>query len=185
MVPCNNFPMILDTRRGRVWSERRFFRFDRLSRLLLLFREQFEEPSVAGSPVPVGTAGDITFVVDVGSRVLDGGMLVLVPSLSSPPEDVASVAMGPPGKTYSTLRLKTWKSLVRWAINGNGLAGVTHVGSIDAGIVVRVRSRETKQFVLAGGSRAIPANFDLLTGWVEFGSTFLGRQMEGDDLVPD
>ena len=80
-------------------SERRFFQFDRLSRLLLFFSEQFEEPFVAGFPVPVGTAGDITFVVDVGLRVLDGGMLVLVPLLPSPPEDVVNVATGPPGKT--------------------------------------------------------------------------------------
>jgi len=82
-----------------VWSERRLFLFDRLSRVLLLLSEQLEEPSVAGSPVPVGTAGDITLVVDVGLRVLDGEMLVLVPSLGSPAEDVTNLAMGPPGKT--------------------------------------------------------------------------------------
>jgi len=92
--------MILDIRRGRVWSERRFFQFDRLSRLLLFFNEQEEESLESGFPVPVGTGGDTTFVVDVGLRVLDGEMLVLVPSLL-PPEDVTSLAMGPPGKTYS------------------------------------------------------------------------------------
>ena len=54
---------------------------------------------MAGFPVPVGTAGDTTFVVDVGLRVLEGGMLVLVPLLPPPPEDVVNVAMGPPGKT--------------------------------------------------------------------------------------
>ena len=70
-------------------------------------------------------------------------------------------------------------------INGNGLVGATHVGSIDAGVVVRVCSRKTKQFVLGGGSRATPANSDLLAGGVEFGPTFLVRQMKGDDLVPD
>lgn len=65
----------------------------------MFFSERFEEPFVAGLPVPVGTAGDTTFVVDVGLRVLDGGMLVLVPLLPPPPEDVVNVAMGPPGKT--------------------------------------------------------------------------------------
>jgi hypothetical protein len=102
-VPWNNLPMILDTRRGRAWSERWFFQLDRLSRLLFFFSEQVEGSSVAGSPVPVGTAGE---VVDIGLRVLEGGMLEPVPS-SSPPEDVANLAMGPPGKTYSTLGLKT------------------------------------------------------------------------------
>jgi hypothetical protein len=152
----------------------------------LFLSEQVEEPFVAGFPVPVGTAGDITFVVDVGLRVLDGGMLVLVPSLSSPPDDVANVAMGPPGKTYSTLELKTWKSPgVRWVINENKLVEATHIGSEDAGVVVRVRSREAKQFVLRGDPCAVPTNIDLLTGGVELGSTFLSRKMEGDDLVPD
>jgi len=64
----------------------------------LFFSEHDEEPSDPESPVPVGTAGDTTFVVDVGLRVLDDGMLVLVPLLLSPPEEVTSVAMGPPGK---------------------------------------------------------------------------------------
>ena len=90
--------MILDTRWGRVWSERRFFWFDRLSRLLLFLSEHDEEPLDPGSPVPVGTAGDTKFVVDVGLRVLDDGMLVLVPLLLSPPEDATRVAIGPPGK---------------------------------------------------------------------------------------
>ena len=70
-----------------------------MRRLLFLFNEQDEVPLFFGFPVPVGIAGDITLVVDVGLRVLDGKMLVLVPSLSPPPEPV-SVATGPPGKTY-------------------------------------------------------------------------------------
>jgi len=104
-VPWSNFPMILDTRRGRVWSERRVFQLDRLSTLLLFFSEQVEGSSDPGLPVPVGTGGDITFVVDVGLRVLDDEGVVLVPS-SPPPEDAASVATGPPGKTYSALGSK-------------------------------------------------------------------------------
>jgi len=70
-------------------------------------------------------------------------------------------------------------------INGNGLVEVTHVGSIDARVIIRVRSWEAKQFVLGGDSCATPANIDLLAGGVELGFTFLGCQMEGDDLVPD
>ena len=62
------------------------------------FNEQVGEPSVAGSPVPVGTAGDVTLVVELGLRVLDDEMLVLVPSSLPPPEDVTSLAIGPPGK---------------------------------------------------------------------------------------
>jgi len=42
-------------------------------------------------------------------------------------------------------------------------ARVVNVGGIEAGIGVRVRSGEAKQFVLGGDSRAVPANFDLLT----------------------
>jgi len=99
-LPWNILPMTLDTRWGRVWPELRFFWFDRLSRLLLFFSEHEEEPSDPGSPVPVGTAGDTIFVVDVGLRVLDDGMLVFVPLVLPPPEDVVSVAMGPPGKVY-------------------------------------------------------------------------------------
>jgi len=98
LVPWTIFPMILEIRWGRVWSERRFFRLDRLSRDLSFFSEQDWEPS-AGSPVPVGTAGDVTLVVEVGLRVLDDEMLVLVPLLLPPPEDVTSLATGPPGKT--------------------------------------------------------------------------------------
>jgi hypothetical protein len=97
--------MILETRWGRVRSERRFFQLDRLSKFLSFFSEQVEGPSVAGSPVPVGTAGDITFVVEVGLRVLDDDMLVLVPLSLPPPEDATSLAMGPPGKTYLALAL--------------------------------------------------------------------------------
>jgi len=63
--------------------------------------------------------------------------------------------------------------------------GATHVRGKDAGVVVRVRSWETQQFVLGGDSCAAPANLDLLTGGVEFSSTPLGRQVEGDDLVSD
>jgi len=99
LVPWTMFPMILEIRWGRVWSERRFFLFDRLSRDLSFFNEQDWEPSVAGSPVPVGTGGDVTLVVEVGLRVLDDEMLVLVPLLLPPPEDVTSFATGPPGKT--------------------------------------------------------------------------------------
>lgn len=105
-LPWRILPMILDIRWGRVWSERRVFLLDRLSRLLLLFSIQVEEPSSVGFPVPVGTAGDATFVVDVGLRVLDNEMLVLVPLLLPPSEDETSVAMGPPGKTYGTLGSK-------------------------------------------------------------------------------
>lgn len=65
---------------------------------MLLFSEQEEGPLLSGFPVPVGTGGDITLVVDVGLRVLDDEMLVLVPS--SLPPDVTSVAIGPPGKVY-------------------------------------------------------------------------------------
>lgn len=108
VVPRYNFPMTLDTRCGRVWAERRAFQFDRLRRLLLFLSEQPEEPSAAGPPVPVGTAGDVTFVLDVGL-----GRLVLVPLLLPPPEEVTSLAMGPPGKTYATLGSKIWKSLTR------------------------------------------------------------------------
>jgi len=106
LVPWNSFPMTLDIRWGRVWwSERRVFQLDRLSRLRLFFSEQVEESPATGFPVPVGTAGDITFEVAVGMRVLDDEILVLVPSSLPPPEEVSSFAMGPPGKTYSTLGL--------------------------------------------------------------------------------
>lgn len=80
-------------------SKRGFFPFDRLRRVLFFFNEQDEEPLLSGFPVPVGTGGDITLDVDVGLRVLDDGMLVLVPLLLLPSE-ATSVAMGPPGKTY-------------------------------------------------------------------------------------
>jgi len=104
LAPWNNFPMTLDTRRGRVWwSERRAFPLDRLSSLLSFFSEQLEEPPASGFPVPVGTAGDITFEVDVGLRALDDEILVLVPLSLPPPEEAASLAMGPPGKTYWAL----------------------------------------------------------------------------------
>jgi len=99
--------MILDTRRGRVWSERRFFQLDRLTRFLSFFSEQVGESSVTGSPVPVGTAGDTGFVVGVGLRVLDDEMIVLAPSSLPPPEDVTNLAMGPPGKMYSAPPSKT------------------------------------------------------------------------------
>ena len=96
--------MILDTRRGRAWwSERRLFQNDRLSRLLLFFSEQLEEPSDPGFPVPVGTGGETFVPVDVGLRVFEDEVLELVPSSPPPPEDVTSLAIGPPGKTYSTL----------------------------------------------------------------------------------
>jgi len=91
--------MTLDTRCGRVGSERRFFLLDRFRRLRLFLNEQDGESLLCGSPVPVGTAGDITLVVDVGLRVLDGEMLVLVPLLL-PPSEETRVAMGPPGKVY-------------------------------------------------------------------------------------
>lgn len=92
--------MTLDTRCGRVGSERRFFLLDRFMRLRLFFNEHDDEgPLFCGSPVPVGTAGDITLVVDVGLRVLDGEILVLVPLLLPPPE-VTKDATGPPGKVY-------------------------------------------------------------------------------------
>jgi len=61
----------------------------------------------SGFPVPVGTGGDITFVVGVGLRELDDEMLVLVPLVLPPPEDVTSVAMGPPGNVYLNPPLKT------------------------------------------------------------------------------
>ena len=92
------------------WSERRLFQLDRLRRDLSFFSEQVGEPSDSGSPVPVGTGGDVTLVVEVGLRVLDDEMLVLVPSSLPPPEDVTSLAMGPPGKTYWELESKTWES---------------------------------------------------------------------------
>jgi len=99
LLPRTIFPMILETRWGRVWwSERRLFRLDRLSRDRSFFNEQVGEPSDSGSPVPVGTAGDVTLVVELGLRVLDDERLVLVPSSLPPPEDVTSLAMGPPGK---------------------------------------------------------------------------------------
>lgn len=72
---------------------------DRLTRFLLLFNEQDEEPVSSGFPVPVGTGGDITLIVGVGLRVLDDETLVFVPLLL-PPSDVTSVAIGPPGKVY-------------------------------------------------------------------------------------
>lgn len=97
LVPWSNLPIILDTRWGRVLSERRSFQFDRFSRLLLFFSEQCEGPSVAGSPVPEGTAGDATLDVGVGLRVLE---LELGPSPLSSPDDVTNLAIGPPGKTY-------------------------------------------------------------------------------------
>jgi hypothetical protein len=99
VVPWSNLPMTLETRCGRGESERRFFQLDRLRRLLFLFKEQDEELLFVGFPVPVGTGGDITLVVDIGLRVLDGKIVVLVPLLL-PPLEVTSVAMGPPGKTY-------------------------------------------------------------------------------------
>lgn len=99
--------MILDTRWGRVGSERRFFKLDRLARLLLFFSEQVEGLPDPELPVPVGTAGDIPLVVDVGLRVLDMETLELAPSLPPPPEDVASVATGPPGNSYLALGSKT------------------------------------------------------------------------------
>jgi len=92
--------MTLDTRWGRVGSERRSFPFERLRRLLCFFNEQDEGPLLSGFPVPVGTGGDITLVVDVGLRVLDGEMLVLVPLTLPPSEEVTKEAMGPPGKAY-------------------------------------------------------------------------------------
>lgn len=55
---------------------------------------------MSGFPVPVGTGGDITLVVDIGLRVLDDEMLVFVPLLLPPSEDETRVATGPPGKTY-------------------------------------------------------------------------------------
>lgn len=70
----------------------------------LFFFKEHEGPLLSGSPVPVGTGGDITLVVDVGLRVLDGEMLVLVPLSFPPSSEVTSVAMGPPGKVY----LKPW-----------------------------------------------------------------------------
>ena len=70
-------------------------------------------------------------------------------------------------------------------INGNWFVRVTHVGSIDAGVIVRICSRKAKQFVLGGGSRTTPTNVDLLAGGVEFGPPFLVCQMKGDDLMPD
>jgi len=100
LLPRTIFPMIRETRWGRVWwSERRLFQLDRLSRDRSFFNEQVGEPSEAGSPVPVGTAGDVTLVVELGLRVLDDEMLVLVPLSLPPPEDATSLAMGPPGKT--------------------------------------------------------------------------------------
>ena len=90
VLPWSNLPITLDTRWGRVGSERRL---DRLIRFLFLFNEQ-DEGSLF--PVPVETGGDITLVVDVGLRVLDVKMLMLVPLLLPPLED--SVAIGPPGK---------------------------------------------------------------------------------------
>ena len=93
-------PMTLDTRWGRVGPKRRFFSIERLRRLLF-FNEQDEGPLLlSGFPVPVGTGGDITLVVDVGLRVLDGEILVLVPLSLPPSEDVTKEAIGPPGKTY-------------------------------------------------------------------------------------
>jgi len=89
-----------------VGSERRFFQVDRLSRLLLFFSEQFEGV-VCGSLVFVGTAVDITFVVDVGLRVLDGKMPELVPLPLPSLGDVTNLATGPPGKTYVAPELKT------------------------------------------------------------------------------
>ena len=93
----SNLPMTLDTRCGRVGSERRIFLLDRFRRLRLFFNEHDEEPLFCGFPVPVGTAGDITLVLDFGLRVLEGERLVLVPLLLPPPEETR-VAMGPPGK---------------------------------------------------------------------------------------
>lgn len=66
-----------------------------------------------------------------------------------------------------------------------GLVRETHVGGIEAGIGVRVRSGKAEQFVLGRDSRAVPANLDLLTGGVKLGFTLRGCQMEGDDLVPN
>jgi hypothetical protein len=77
LVPWNNFPMTLDMRRGRAWSERRLFRLDRLTTLRLFLSEQVEEPFWFSVP------------------------------LLLPPPDVANVATGPPGKTYEALESKT------------------------------------------------------------------------------
>jgi len=101
--------MILDTWRGRVWSERRFFQLDRLNRFLSFFSEQLGESSVTGSAVAVGTGGDTAPEVDVGLPVPDDEMFGLAPSPSPPPppEDATSLAMGPPGKVYSAPESKT------------------------------------------------------------------------------
>ena len=61
----------------------------------------------------------------------------------------------------------------------------TYIRGVDAGVVVGVRSWETQQFILGGDACATPANSDLLAGGIELGSTFLGRKVEGDDLVSD
>jgi hypothetical protein len=61
----------------------------------------------------------------------------------------------------------------------------TYVGGKKTRIGVGVRSREAKQLVLTGDSRAVPANLDLLTGGIKLGFTLCGRQVEGDDLVPN
>ena len=143
--------MILDTRRGRAWySERRFFQLDRLTRLLLLFSEQWWEPPVVEFPVPVGTGCDNVFVGDVGFglRVLDEEIPGLVPLfglvllLPPPPPDETSVATGPPGKTYGTLGSKIWKphagqtmnqwarrSHARWEYRCRGRCRSTLLGS--------------------------------------------------------
>ena len=62
---------------------------------------------------------------------------------------------------------------------------MTHIGSVDAGVIVGVRAWEAKQFILGGDTCATPANFDLLARGIEFSMTLLVRQVERDDLVSD
>jgi hypothetical protein len=92
--------------------------------------------------------------------------------------------MGPPGKVYLAPASKTWKSHTGQTMDQR-FVGLTYLRIEDAGIVVGVRSREVKQFILGGDACATPANFDLLTGGIEFSFPFFGCQVEGDDLVSD